>query len=87
MGGKLKKIRSKEETPGLSGLVNKNAEGERRISALTGPVGRAFVSVKVDEAVIGVTENTLEAWCGECVLMAVVRQGFLAKQGTRGQQP
>lgn len=41
--------------PGLSGLVNKNVEGERRISALSGPVGHAFVGVKVDEAVL---------WCG-----------------------
>lgn len=37
-------------------------------------MGHAFVSVRVDEAVTGVTENTLETQCGACVLMAVVRQ-------------
>lgn len=38
--------------PGLSGLVNKDVEGERRICALSGPVRQAFVSVQVDEAVL-----------------------------------
>ena len=72
--------------PGLSGLVNKNVEGERRISALSGPVGHAFVGVKADEAGLGCGIHTLETWCAECVLMVVVRQGFLATQGPRRQQ-
>lgn len=38
--------------PGLSGLVNKDVEGERRIGALSGPVRHAFVSVQGDEAVL-----------------------------------
>ena len=46
--------------PGLSGLVNKDVEGERRIGALSGPVRHAFVSVQVDEAVL---------WCNSPVFL------------------
>ena len=45
VSSKSEKDQKKEETKRLSGLVNKNIEGERRITALSGLVN--FVSVKI----------------------------------------